>query len=169
MSELIGVWDRLQSLFAASDLSEGQYGLIGVALGFALSQGVEWVKRRKRHDAFWHAINAELKFSGGLAEVFLDDTVLAPLYRLPRSAFETCYPQLLADGAISAAESRALMTFFNEVETLNRGLDLATDHSGDPVKLHAEHQRNRIKAEHLAPPDGPLYKEAAAAIARHIK
>jgi hypothetical protein len=169
MSELIGVWDWLRSFFAGWDLSEGQYGLIGVMLGFLLSQGVEWIRRRKRHNAFWHAINAELIYSGELAEVFLTDPVQAPLYRLPRSAFETCYPQLLADGAISEAESRALMTFFNEVETLNRGLDLATDHSGDPVKLRAEYERNRKKAKRLASQDGPLYKQAFAAIAKHIK
>jgi hypothetical protein len=97
----------------------------------------------------------------------LSHVVEAPLYRLPRSAFETCYPQLLADSAISAAESRALMIFFNEVETLNRGLDLAGD-TPDPVKRNLEHRRNCLKAERLAP-DGPLYKEAAAAIAKHIK
>jgi hypothetical protein len=77
MSELIGVWDWLRSFFAGWDLSEGQYGLIGVMLGFLLSQGVEWIRRRKRHNAFWHAINAELIYSGELAEVFLTDPVQA--------------------------------------------------------------------------------------------
>ena len=149
-------------------LVSGIFTIIGVLLGFFLLLAKERSARWKKHTAFWQAINAELKYSGDLAEVFLTDPVQAPLYRLPKSAFETCYPQLLADGGISAAESRALMTFFNEVETLNRGLDLATDRSGDPVKLHVEHERNRKKAERLEP-DGPLYKEAAAAIAPHIK
>jgi hypothetical protein len=127
----------------------------------------DYLKSRKKDAALWHAINAELKFSGGLAaSVFAEPVIEVPLYRLPSSAFETCYPQLLADGAMSAAESRALMTFFNEVETLNRGLDLET-HTSDPVVRNQQHGRNCLKAERLAP-DGPLYKEAAAAIAKHI-
>jgi hypothetical protein len=142
-------------------------GLTAALVSFVLILWNEWRTRRRKHAAFWHAINAELKFSGGLAEsVFAEPVVEAPLYRLPRSAFETCYPQLLADGALSAAENRALMTFFNEVETLNRGLDLAAD--SDPGKRNQEYIRNCLKAKRIAP-DGPLYKEAAAAIAKHIK
>jgi hypothetical protein len=143
-------------------------GLTAALVSFVLILWNQWRTRRRKHAAFWYAINAELKFSGGLAEsVFAEPVVEAPLYRLPRSAFETCYPQLLADGALSAAENRALMTFFNEVETLNRGLDLVADTS-DPVKRNQQHRRNCLKAERLAP-DGALYKEAAAAIAKHIK
>jgi hypothetical protein len=146
----------------------GVFTIIGVLLGFFLLLTKEWFARWKKHAAFWQAINAELKYSGGLAaNVFGEPIVEAPLYRLPRSAFETCYPQLLADGAISAAESTALITFFNEAETLNRGLDLAADTS-DPDKRNLEYKRNCLKAKRLAP-DGPLYKEAAAAIAAHIK
>jgi hypothetical protein len=129
---------------------------------------LDYLKSRKNDAALWHAMNAELKFSGGLAESVSPEPVAeVPLYRLPRSAFETCYPRLLADGAMSAAESRALMTFFNEVETLNRGLDLEA-HTSDPVVRNQQHGRNYLKAERLAP-DGPLYREAAAAIAKHIK
>jgi hypothetical protein len=45
----------------------GVFTVIGVLLGFGLGQVKEWCARRKRHAAFWQAINAELKFSGGLA------------------------------------------------------------------------------------------------------
>ena len=82
-------------------------GLTAALVSFVLILWNEWRTRRRKHAAFWHAINAELKFSGGLAEsVFAEPVVEAPLYRLPRSAFETCYPQLLADGALSAAEKQ---------------------------------------------------------------
>jgi hypothetical protein len=52
MSELIGIWDRLRSFFAAWGLSEGQYGLIGVALGFALSQGGGMGQAAKKTQCF---------------------------------------------------------------------------------------------------------------------
>ncbi len=143
----LGGWDRVLS------------GAIGVLLGFGLAQAKEWLTRRRKHAAFWHAINAELEFSGGKAASFSTENVEAPLYRLPKSSYESCYPQLLADGALTRAESTALMAFFNEIETLNRGLDLATNAS-DADKRREEYRRNRVKAKRVAS-GGPLYDAAA--------
>lgn len=135
-------------------------------LGFVLLLLKDWWTRRRKHKAYWHALKAELEFARGLADTFLSDRVAAPLYRLPRDAFDSCYPELLADGAVSEAESHALMAYFNEVATMNRGLDRAADASDDAT-LKAEYERNRLKAERLA--RGPLYDDTAAALARHVR
>ena len=118
-------------------------------LGFVLLLLKDWWTRRRKHKAYWHALKAELEFARGLADTFLSDRVAAPLYRLPRDAFDSCYPELLADGAVSEAESHALMAYFNEVATMNRGLDRAADASDDAT-LKAEYERNRLKAERLS-------------------
>ena len=150
----LGGWDRALS------------GAVGVLLGFGLSQAKDWWTRRRKHAAYWRAIDAEVQFARGRAESVLNDRVGAPLYRLPRTAFNSCYPELLADGAISAAQGTALMAFFNEVDSLNRGLDLAAQAS-DATRLQEEYGRNRLKAERLIA-GGPLYEAAAAAIRSHV-
>jgi hypothetical protein len=142
-------------------------GGVGAALGFVLGQFKDSWMRRRKQKAYWHALNAELKFASGLAQRLLNDPVKAPLYRLPREAFESCYPELLADGAVSAPESDALMAYFNEVATMNRGLDRVADATTEEER-HAEYGRNRRKAESLVS-GSPLYEEAAAVLAQHVK
>jgi hypothetical protein len=92
-------------------------GAVGALIAFVLIVARDWWSRRKKHAAFWHAINAELTFCGGMLLDFTKHKVSAPLYRLPRSAFEKCYPELLADGALYEDESKDLMAFFNEIDT----------------------------------------------------
>jgi len=152
----LGGWDRILLSSVAASL-----------VTFVLIWLKEWLTRRKKHDAFWHAINAELMSASELVGTFINDNVAAPLYRLPRSVFDTCYLQLLADGAISPDEIKALTAYFNEIETLNRGLDLAASTSDDGERNKQHHHRNRVKAGRLKS-SGELYKNAAAAIAKHI-
>jgi hypothetical protein len=98
---------------------------------------------------------------------FIKDKRMAPLYRLPRSAFEKCYPELLADGALREGESKKLMAFFNEIETLNRGFDFASNASSDPAECQRQYDRNLLKANRLKP-GGELYDAAIAIIGKHI-
>src|SRR5262249_54091045 len=124
---------------------------------------LDYLKSRKNDAALWHAINAELKFSGGLAESVSPEPVAeVPLYRLPRSAFKTCTPRFLADGASSAAKSGVFMTFSNGVETLTGALAREA-HTSAPVVRNQQQGLNSLKAELFAP-DGPLKRKAAAAI-----
>ena len=74
---------------------------------------------------------------------------MAPLYSLPTLSYLHSFPVLLADGAPSGAEARAVTQFFNEVETLNRGLDQANEARNDDARLREEFARNRLKAERL--------------------
>ena len=75
--------------------------------------------------------------AAALVGTFINDNVEAPLYRLPRSVFDTCHLQLLADGAISPDEIKTLTGYFNEIETLNR----ANPKEYTEADLEAFHER----------------------------
>ena len=125
--------------------------LIGVTTGFALAVGKEKLDRRKRLRAHWAALRAEVHYCEHVAEIYLKDSVIAPLYRLPQVAYENSFPALLADGRLTEAEVRAAIEFFVEVASLNRGLDLAQGarERNDTLALDQEYNRNRGKAANL--------------------
>jgi hypothetical protein len=141
-------------------------GLIGVVLGFILAQGKDWWSRYFRRKSYWAALRAELEFCREQAEIYMKDPYAAPLYRLPVTVYTHSFPALLGDGAVSEEDANALMRFFTEVATLNRGLDLANaarDRNDNNATLQAEVNRNRIKAQRLtAADDGAVNYYAAA-------
>ena len=149
-------------------------GLVGVVLGFILAQAKDWWSRRRRRKSYWGALRAELEFCRGQAEILMKDQVAAPLYRLPVAAYAHSFPALLGDGAVSEDEARTIMRFFTEVETLNRGLDLATaarDRNDNNATLHAEANRNHVKARRLtAAGDGTVnyYAPTRQVIDKHL-
>jgi hypothetical protein len=147
--------------------------LLGVLLGFALAEVKEALVSRKRRKAHWGALKAEIEFCRRLAETYVRDRVVAPLYRLPTTAFSQSFPALLADAAITEAEVHSLMQFFSEVETLNRGLQLAQSarESGDQQTLQAEFERNILKATRLIAPGAVgdnYYQPARAVVDAHL-
>lgn len=148
--------------------------LVGVALGYLLSLGTEWWRGFFRRRAHWAALSAELEHCRSLAETYLRDGFAAPLYRLPTVAYANSLPALLAEAALNETDTRSLLTFFNEVETLNRGLDqaegarLLADPMQQEVKLAQEFGRNKLKAVRLVPSNsGNYYDDARAVIDSH--
>lgn len=123
--------------------------VVGGVLGFVLAEVKEWLARRRRRRAHWRALSAEADLCREMAEEFLRANVMAPLYRLPTLSYSHSFPVLLADGAPNETETRAVTQFFNEVETLNRGLDQSNEARNDESRLNAEFGRNRLKAEKL--------------------
>ena len=146
--------------------------LSGVALGFVLANVRDWWSRRRRRKAHWSALGAELEFCRHHAEVYSRDYIAAPLYRLPTVAYRHSLPALLAEGAVNEGDLDPLMVYFNEVETLNRGLDLAQSaRDKDDETLQAEVKRNRLKAERLRSSSDAgtnYYAEARAAVDRNL-
>lgn len=146
--------------------------LFGVALGFLLTLFAEWWRGRVRRRAHWAALNAEIEYCREMAETYLRDNIPAPLYRLPIVAYSNALPVLLASGALNEAETRNLISFFNEVETLNRGFDqvegarFITDPAERNIRLTEEHGRNRLKAERLVPFNArsPSYYDSAKSV-----
>lgn len=154
-------------LASVSGVEKAAYAAVGVIVGFLLNELRSFLLRRRKHSAYWTALYTEIEYARGRAQMYLDDNIMAPLYRLPTSAFETCYPELLADGVLTEANTTALMAFFSEVETFNRGLDRvgATD---DEKAIEREYSRNRLKAQQLIS-TGALYMAATAIVRPHAK
>lgn len=128
---------------------------IGAALAFFLVMTYDWLRARRRRRAHFSALKAEIGYCHDLAKAYLKEGVAAPLYRLPTVAYANSLPALLADAALNHSDTRSLLAFFNEVETLNRGLDqaedarLIADQAEREVKVDDEFNRNRLKAKHL--------------------
>lgn len=125
--------------------------VVGVALGFGLSEAKSFFSTRRRRIVHWKVLKAEVEFCSQLAKRFLDDNVVAPLYRLPTQAFSHAFPQLLVDAKVSEQEMRAVQMFFSQVEALNRGFEQVELARFDSEKMSKEYSRNRSKAELLLP------------------
>ena len=90
-------------------------------------------------------------------------------------AYRNSLAALLADGALKGDEVTAVMQFFVEAETLNRGMDLAQAARArdDDKALSEEVNRNRVKASRLRPAaSGDTrqddYTPARAVIDKHL-
>lgn len=123
-----------------------------------------WKNRQKlkRINGNLDALRAEITYCGEIAKGFLDDTVQAPLYRLPHIAYGSALPVLNSEGAVGKDQVSAWLVFYQIVETLNRGLDLADERriKENNDALAGEYGRNRAKAEKISYPDGGIYREA---------
>lgn len=152
--------------------------LAGAAIAFALVVLYDWLKSRRRRRAHFAALRAEIEYCRALAQTYLTDGVKAPLYRLPTVAYAHSLPALLADGGLDETHTRDLLAFFNEVATLNRGLDqtedarLIADPTERETKLSDEYSRNRLKAEKLVPihlQSNSLYDRAMSVVNSRLR
>jgi hypothetical protein len=121
--------------------------LLGVGLGSGLTLLVDWWKDRRRCQAHWAALTAEIDYCRDRAEVYLDDKIAAPSFRLPTFTYANSLPSLLASGALDEIDTRNLLSFSNELEAFNRGLDqTAAARQISPERFDQEYKRNKIKA-----------------------
>lgn len=145
---------------------------VGAASAFFLVVTYDWLRSRRRRRAHFSALRAEMEYCHDLAQTYLRDRVAAPLYRLPTVAYANSLPALLADAALNETDTRNLLAFFNEVETLNRGLDqaegarLIADQAERDAKFADELDRNRLKAERLVSLESlsPSYYDRAKSV-----
>jgi len=147
--------------------------LLLVLLGFFLGLVPGWWSRKQRLKMHWRALRAEIALCAELAETFLKDNVMAPLYRLPTKAFSASFPALLADAALNEVEVKQLSKFYELVEQLNRGLDYAAEYvkNDNSVALKAEYNRLLTKANKLIKPEtnsNNTYTMTVAVIERHF-
>jgi hypothetical protein len=97
---------------------------------------------------------------------------MAPLYRLPLMTYQSSYPVLLTDGAVSESEVHVLERFFSQVQDINRGLDNAAEmhKAANQTGLTQEFQRNCLKARSLVEAEGggqSLYMQALQVVDRN--
>lgn len=144
--------------------------LVGVIVGFGLVKGSDLLGRSRRKKVHKAAIAAEIEICREFANEFLgrEPHVQAPSYRLPLITYTSSLPHLLADRALDRNKTDALIRFFNQVETLNRGLDQANvalgiaDSHERSRRLDQEDERNIMKAERLVE---ELYQPAPDVVA----
>jgi hypothetical protein len=143
--------------------------ILAVVIGFVLGFGVAQWERRRRLKAHWAALDVEIEMAGRAATTYRNDSVKAPLYRLPTIAFEHSLPALLAEGALKPAELESLMSFGLLVQDINRGLDQAADAA--PRQISDEARRLDVKCRHLiAEPDHEAsIHRARAVVSAHLK
>lgn len=143
--------------------------LLLVLLGFFLGLVPGWWSRKQRLKVHWAALRAEVALCREKADTYLNDNVMAPLYRLPMKAFETSYPVLLADADVAENEVKELSRLYGQIEDLNRGLDNAAElaQRNQTDLLKTEYKRNCLKAKELIPPEEGnenLYSKGLAVI-----
>jgi len=140
-----------------------------VLLGFALAWVPQWFDRRRKIVAHWAALRAEATLCVEKAHTFLNDNVMAPLYRLPTTAYEKAFPILLIEGEMTESQLLSLTRFFSQAQDINRGLDYAAAmvHAGENGKLNIEYNRLVLKVTGLVGSEGGnggLAKEALALV-----
>ncbi|MFH0344169.1 MAG: hypothetical protein ACHBNF_19070 [Chromatiales bacterium] len=82
--------------------------LVLLVVGFALGHVPGWLDRKRKLRTHWRAIDAEMVLLKEKSETLLKDEVRAPLYRLPVVAYETSFPILLAEGAVTEEEIKTI-------------------------------------------------------------
>ena len=132
-----------------------------VLLGALLTLIPIWFDRRRSIKGHFLAIRAELQICLDRANIFLNDNIKSPLYRLPLTAYSVAVPILIRENVLSEEESKILARFYGQAEDINRGLDYAATSKGADL----DNQVNRLilKTKELAVSEEnkkSLYEEA---------
>lgn len=97
--------------------------LAATVLGFFLSLTPTWLNTRKERKSHTLAIQYEINRCCEIAAAMKKESIKSPLYRLPSSTYTVSFPILLRLGC-KKLDMEKVSELYNEVETLNRGLDL---------------------------------------------
>jgi len=144
-----------------------------IVIGFVLGFVPSWLDRKRRLKAHLQAIRAEMQLARERANKLLNDKVMALLYRLPVSAYQTSFPVLLAEGVLSEEGALSLGDYFCQVQDINRGLENATvmAHANDDAGIRREYERLLIKARRLMEGDSKgqaLYDAGLAVVEQQL-
>lgn len=147
----------------------GAKEIILVLFGFVLAQAPLWADRRRRMRSHWAALRSEIVLCMENGNALLHDGYMAPLYRLPTTAFEKAFPLLMVEGHATEEDFMHLERFAAKVQEVNRGLEYAAAcaQRDDEGGLKGEYSRNRIKARALIEGDdnkGGLAKQAMTVV-----
>jgi hypothetical protein len=125
--------------------------IAGVVVGFALSYGTDYVRRKRSLKVHWETLGAEIRICAIRASNYLYGSVSAPLYRLPLDAYKTSFPVLLAEADLKPNEYMAIGEFYSWANDINRGLENADEmRKKENLKiLKKEHTRNLSKCNEL--------------------
>ena len=137
--------------------------LVVAIFTFVIVRSWDWRWRRKRLEAHRTALAAEIDICRLYAGTYFTAGIQAPSYRLPALIYTSSLTDLIANGALSTEGIDALISFYSQVETLNRGLDQINQARGmDSTTFTDEHNRNMIKAQELVSNFYPRARDAVA-------
>ena len=122
-----------------------------ILFGFVLAFVPNWLDRKRKLRAHWHAINAELSLIEEKADAYIDHGIMAPLYRLPHKTYDSSFQMLLTEGAITGEEVISIERFYDLVKDINRGLDQIQEYLVQDNKegINREYSRNKLKVLEL--------------------
>lgn len=129
------------------------YALAGTIVGFSLGLLRDLVTARRLRQAQWRALRAEFEACSQMAANYLnpENKAHAPSYRWPVLAFQTHWPQLMADPDLSQIQIYDVNHFFEQVASMNRGLDMAqaANHAGQLSAAGEQTTVNIFKATNM--------------------
>lgn len=106
--------------------------------------------------------------------MYVDDSIMAPLYRLPTLAYDRCLHELIIEGELSEDDLAKLTHFFRQASDLNRRLDIASSLLGTTTydqnkTLQRMADRNQMYARKLIPGENDeMYSGASEVINSHL-
>jgi hypothetical protein len=142
--------------------------ILDTLIGAAVALAAVWLERwlssradesRSREIRRMHlaALEAEIDYCGKLAGTYVTEGYAAPLYRFPKTVYETVYPTLVSD-VLSETDVTSLTGFYSQVDQMNRGLDAIGRYWAEGNMGAYEKERNRLaqKAAEMRHPDQTL-------------
>ena len=139
--------------------------VVGVLIGFALSQWVAYKTRKRKLKAHWSAIQEEVDICKERGEEFINVNITAPLYRLPLQSYKTSIPIILQEGDVTSQQVKSLIKYFQQAHHFNRGLDIAEKLFVNGGNFNNINNRNKLYAKKLCPGNGgELYSEVASVL-----
>jgi len=127
-------------------MSSGLWGLLGVIIGslltFLLTEWHNFKITKNKLKSHWQALKEEAEICKIKADEFINDSITAPLYRLPTMLYQTSFPFILANDKLSKEETSSVILYFTQVDHFNRGLDIAE-------KKHLKRELTRNASEAL--------------------
>jgi len=125
--------------------------ILGAAGGFVLGCAAPWFDRKRKIQAHWKVIQAEIELCRKGALDIQKAGIGLTLGRLHSNYFDSLAPLLIVEDAIQTDDLLVLVNYFDAVKHTNRSLDLAAaaDERGDEVASKKELKRTTLKLGHV--------------------
>jgi hypothetical protein len=131
--------------------------LIGATVGGLITHRFTLSRERRRAEStrqrYLAALAAEIEYCAKLAATYVKEEIHSPLYRFPKTAYDVVYSTLLSE-VLTGSDVASLISFYSQVDQMNRGLDAIDRHrvAKETDLLEREVRRLRAKATEMRHP-----------------
>jgi hypothetical protein len=141
---------------------------IAIFITWWLTKRTQDQQKHRETIAAWHQLLIEIMQCQERMRGIAISEVKAPLYRLPTDAYKLQFPRLMIASNMDPEEIDAFQRYYQLVDQLNQGLDLAAAAAQmHDAALQKHFVRNRTKAKQVVGEEGTqdsLYDKARAAV-----